>query len=144
MKSSSVKKLEQNEESSRGHAIFILTVMKIDSKRSEATIGQLYLVDLAGSERVSKTTMNWEKSRPSDDELRIQEAKKINQSLFTLGVVINALATGKVLEGLIVLIVKKHVPYRSSMLTRLLKNRLDMNRGFKRLYKVLEAIQGLF
>lgn len=74
--------------------------MKIDTKHSEATIGQLYLVDLAGSEKVSKTT----EDAPVRDrnlrieELRLQEAKKINQSLFTLGVVINALATGKVID----------------------------------------------
>lgn len=74
--------------------------MKIDTKHSEATIGQLYLVDLAGSERVTKTTEGvsaWDRNFRTE-ELRLQEAKKINQSLFTLGVVINALATGKVLD----------------------------------------------
>jgi hypothetical protein len=43
----------------------------------------------------------------------LDEAKKINQSLLALGNVISALSSGD----------KRHVPYRNSKLTRLLKNR---------------------
>lgn len=43
----------------------------------------------------------------------MDEAKKINQSLLALGNVISALSRGE----------KRHVPYRNSKLTRLLKNR---------------------
>ena len=64
------------------------------------------LVDLAGSERISKTG--------ATGQLLI-EAKNINQSLSTLGRVIEALGKGTV------------VPFRESMLTRLLKEGLGGN-----------------
>ena len=59
------------------------------------------LVDLAGSERQSKTNATGE---------RLKEANQINLSLSALGNVISALVDGK----------SKHVPYRTSKLTRLL------------------------
>jgi len=48
--------------------------------------------------------------------LRLDEAKKINQSLLALGNVISALSSNQ----------KRHIPYRDSKLTRLLKHRLPI------------------
>ena len=66
--------------------------------------GRLNLVDLAGSEKVGKTGAKGQ---------TLEEAKKITQSLSALGQVIKSLADQK-----------KHVPYRDSKLTRLLKDSL--------------------
>ena len=68
----------------------------------------LYLVDLAGSERVKKTKAV---------DIRLEEAKKINFSLLTLGKCINALAEGK----------QTYISYRESKLTRLLQESLGGN-----------------
>lgn len=62
---------------------------------------QLYLVDLAGSEKVAKTGVKG---------LQLKEAGAINRSLLALGNVIYALSNGK-----------KHIPFRNSKLTRILK-----------------------
>jgi kinesin family protein 5 len=64
--------------------------------------GLLTIVDLAGSERISKS---------GSDSIRIEEAKKINLSVSSLGNCINALANNANLQ---------HVPFRDSKLTRLL------------------------
>ena len=69
--------------------------------------GKLYLVDLAGSEKVAKT---------GAEGVCLEEAKQINLSLSSLGNVISALADGK-----------KHVPYRDSKMTRILKDSLGGN-----------------
>jgi len=47
--------------------------------------GKLFLVDLAGSEKINKT---------GAEGMVLEEAKKINQSLSSLGNVINALTDG--------------------------------------------------
>lgn len=65
------------------------------------------MVDLAGSERGSATGFRGD---------RFREGASINKSLLALGNCINALADGK-----------KHVPYRDSKLTRLLKDSLGGN-----------------
>eukprot|EP01118_Nematostelium_gracile_P012658 TRINITY_DN4653_c0_g1_i1.p1 TRINITY_DN4653_c0_g1~~TRINITY_DN4653_c0_g1_i1.p1 ORF type:complete len:621 (+),score=131.39 TRINITY_DN4653_c0_g1_i1:155-2017(+) len=96
-----------NEESSRSHAIFLVTVCKRDLKEHFTTTAQLYLVDLAGSEKVSKTNA---------EGIQLNEAKYINQSLFTLGNVIYALSTNA-----------GYIPYRDSVLTRMLQNSLGGN-----------------
>lgn len=70
--------------------------------------GKLNLVDLAGSERQSKTGASGS---------RLKEGCKINMSLSALGNVIAALVDGK----------GKHIPYRDSKLTRLLKDSLGGN-----------------
>jgi hypothetical protein len=97
---------QMNRHSSRSHAVFIVTVTNsIDRARQK--FAQLYLVDLAGSERVMKTGVTGQ---------RMEEAKKINTSLLALGQVIWALANKQ-----------KHVPYRDSKLTQLLRNCLGGN-----------------
>ncbi|KAF8894637.1 kinesin 2 [Infundibulicybe gibba] len=67
-------------------------------------IGKLNLVDLAGSENIG---------RSGAENKRAREAGMINQSLLTLGRVINALVDRA-----------QHVPYRESKLTRLLQDSL--------------------
>ncbi|CAB3369685.1 Hypothetical predicted protein [Cloeon dipterum] len=103
---------DANKESSRSHAVFqVLVKMK---KRCEgaARSGQvrcakLSMIDLAGSERAAATTNN---------KSRFTEGANINKSLLALGNCINALADGL-----------KHVPFRNSKLTRLLKGSLGGN-----------------
>lgn len=70
--------------------------------------GKFYLVDLAGSEKISKTGAAGK---------RLDEAKTINLSLTTLGMVIFALTEKK----------STHVPYRDSKLTRVLQDSLGGN-----------------
>ena len=94
-----------NEQSSRSHAVFILTVEQTSPEFSKK--GVLYLVDLAGSEKIKNTGAKG---------MRLDEAKKINMSLSTLGRVINMLTSGST-----------HVPYRDSKLTRLLQQSLGGN-----------------
>lgn len=97
-----------NERSSRSHMIFILTVSQDNTADLSAKTGKLYLVDLAGSEKISKT---------GAEGKVLDEAKKINASLTTLGKVINSLTDGK----------STHIPYRESKLTRVLQESLGGN-----------------
>uniref|UniRef100_A0ABM5F8U9 Kinesin-like protein n=1 Tax=Pogona vitticeps TaxID=103695 RepID=A0ABM5F8U9_9SAUR len=103
-----------NEQSSRSHAIFVITVECSETGpdgQDHIRVGKLNLVDLAGSERQSKAG-----GPPSSGE-RPREASKINLSLSALGNVISALVDGK----------STHVPYRDSKLTRLLQDSLGGN-----------------
>jgi hypothetical protein len=50
-----VASTKSNDESSRGHAIFLITVTKHDAVNQLTQKAQLYLVDLAGSEKADKT-----------------------------------------------------------------------------------------
>eukprot|EP00003_Mantamonas_plastica_P013665 TRINITY_DN2381_c0_g1_i6.p1 TRINITY_DN2381_c0_g1~~TRINITY_DN2381_c0_g1_i6.p1 ORF type:complete len:630 (+),score=229.86 TRINITY_DN2381_c0_g1_i6:1339-3228(+) len=102
---------KSNFDSSRSHAIFLISVIKNDLKKKVTKTSQLYMVDLAGSEKVSKTEATG---------MRLKEAQNINASLLSLGSVIYALA--EVSEGK-----KRHIPYRNSKLTRILKNSLGGN-----------------
>ena len=97
-----------NSKSSRSHSLFSLTVTQTNTDNFSAKIGKLYLVDLAGSEKVSKTGAVGK---------RLEEAKKINKSLTTLGQVITCLTDGK----------STHIPYRDSKLTRVLQAALGGN-----------------
>ncbi|KAH3676042.1 hypothetical protein WICMUC_002338 [Wickerhamomyces mucosus] len=98
---------EMNQESSRSHAIFQLNLtqenLEFGIKRSK-----LFLVDLAGSEKIGKTGVTGQ---------NLEEAKKINSSLSSLGNVINALTDPK----------SQHIPYRDSKLTRILQESLGGN-----------------
>lgn len=97
-----------NQESSRSHSIFVITITQKNVETGSAKSGQLFLVDLAGSEKVGKTGASGQ---------TLEEAKKINKSLSALGMVINALTDGK----------SSHVPYRDSKLTRILQESLGGN-----------------
>lgn len=96
-----------NESSSRSHSVFSLTVkIKETTAKGEEVVrvGKLNLVDLAGSENIG---------RSGAENKRAREAGMINQSLLTLGRVINALVENS-----------PHKPYRESKLTRLLAESL--------------------
>lgn len=97
-----------NEQSSRSHSIFIMSIHQNNTKDLVAKTGKLYLVDLAGSEKIAKTGASGS---------LLDEAKTINKSLTTLGMVIMALTDGK----------SSHVPYRESKLTRVLQESLGGN-----------------
>lgn len=66
---------------------------------------KLHLVDLAGSERVGKTNSSGSV---------LNEAKYINSSLFFLEMVIVALHEKATSD-------RKHIPYRNSMMTSVLR-----------------------
>lgn len=97
-----------NETSSRSHCLLNLTVKSVNHTRCVSTVGKLYLVDLAGSEKVGKTNATG---------LRLEEAKLINKSLSTLGMVIMSLTDKST----------TYTPYRNSVLTKILKDSLGGN-----------------
>mmetsp|Transcript_30871 Transcript_30871/g.80506 ORF Transcript_30871/g.80506 Transcript_30871/m.80506 type:complete len:510 (-) Transcript_30871:230-1759(-) len=102
-----------NEHSSRSHAIVTIHMeQKIKSTRMKEFPSELHylrsklqIVDLAGSERAKGT---------GNEGKRFEEGVNINKSLLELGNCINALTDGN----------RKHVPYRNSKLTRVLKDSL--------------------
>lgn len=106
-KNRSVAATKSNERSSRSHSVFTLKLNGENSATRERCEGTLNLVDLAGSERL--------KSSGAEGD-RMKETQNINTSLKSLGDVIEALGTGQ-----------KHIPYRNSKLTYLLKNSLGGN-----------------
>ncbi|KAK8306316.1 hypothetical protein V6Z11_D03G118900 [Gossypium hirsutum] len=96
-----------NETSSRSHAILQVVVeyrVKDALMNIVNRVGKLSLIDLAGSERALATDQR---------TLRSLEGANINRSLLALSSCINALVEGK-----------KHIPYRNSKLTQLLKDSL--------------------
>ncbi|KAF5097867.1 hypothetical protein D0Z00_002240 [Geotrichum galactomycetum] len=100
-----VAETKMNDHSSRSHTIFTLTVYTGAPPNSpDSVIGKINLVDLAGSENIGKS---------GAENKRAREAGMINQSLLTLGRVINALVDKS-----------PHIPYRESKLTRLLQDSL--------------------
>jgi kinesin family protein 5 len=103
-----VASTNMNQESSRSHSIFVVTITQKNIETGSMKSGQLFLVDLAGSEKVGKTGASGQ---------TLEEAKKINKSLSALGMVINSLTDGK----------STHVPYRDSKLTRILQESLGGN-----------------
>ncbi|KAI5803293.1 kinesin heavy chain [Peziza echinospora] len=104
----SIAATNMNQESSRSHSIFLISISQKNVETGSAKNGHLYLVDLAGSEKVGKTGASGQ---------TLEEAKKINKSLSALGMVINSLTDGK----------STHVPYRDSKLTRILQESLGGN-----------------
>ena len=115
-KNRTIAATNMNKTSSRAHTIFTIslvttTINKMTMKASDKT-SLINLVDLAGSERVGRT---------GAEGHRLTEGGHINKSLSALGNVINALASNatKKKAGI--------VPYRSSLLTHLLKPSLGGN-----------------
>nr|AMS24231.1 kinesin 8-IIb protein [Marsilea vestita] len=95
-----------NETSSRSHAIlqiFVEYSARVGVSLVSRT-GKLSLIDLAGSERAIATDQR---------TLRSLEGANINRSLLALSSCISALVEGK-----------KHIPFRNSKLTQLLKDSL--------------------
>ena len=105
-----------NESSSRSHSIFSVVIemssVRPEDGKEKIIRGKLNLVDLAGSERASKTGATG---------ARMKEGIKINLSLTALGNVISCLVEnsggGK----------QRHIPFRDSKLTWLLKDSLGGN-----------------
>ncbi|XP_033759961.1 kinesin-like protein KIF13A isoform X2 [Pecten maximus] len=109
-KNRTVASTNMNATSSRAHtivAVHFKQVTKDDNGQSMTKTSVVNLVDLAGSERVASTGAQGD---------RLKEGSSINQSLSSLGNVINALAMNK-----------PFIPYRDSALTKLLKNALGGN-----------------
>jgi len=103
-----------NDRSSRSHSVFVL---RAEQAGSPGLSGKLCLVDLAGSECLKKACLRGEDAAAAAANAEIvEEAKAINQSLSTLGLVINRLADRRK-PGF-----DQHVPYRSSKLTRVLQD----------------------
>ena len=105
---------QMNRESSRSHSILTLSIQSVETGPSGNTIrksSRFNLIDLAGSERQDKS---------GTSGVRLAEASSINQSLSALGNVIDslvAISNGK----------QRHIPYRDSKLTFLLKDSLGGN-----------------
>ena len=97
---------KMNQLSSRSHTIVsIHVIQKVNS--TQYLTSNFSLIDLAGSERVKKS---------NSTGTRLEEAKFINSSLSALGNVIAGLAENDS---------DKYIPYRTSKLTRILKNSLS-------------------
>ncbi|XP_024085919.1 kinesin-like protein KLP2 isoform X3 [Cimex lectularius] len=96
-----------NKLSSRSHTIFSMWIKRRDELTGRCTNGKIDFIDLAGSENVVKSGI----SRGN-----FQETKNINKSLLALGRVIKGLNNND-----------KHIPFRESNLTRILKGSLNGN-----------------
>ena len=103
----SVGATNANENSSRSHLILRVHLAVHHKELKKTFKSNLNLVDLAGSERIAKSEVDGE---------RLKEALCINQSLSSMGKVLNAL-----------LLKSSHVPYRDSKLTHFLKESLGGN-----------------
>ncbi|OWF48812.1 Kinesin-like protein KIF15 [Mizuhopecten yessoensis] len=108
-----VASTSMNRESSRSHAVFTIFIESKEQKSGVQNVKEslLNLVDLAGSERQKDSNA---------DGLRLKEAGSINKSLSVLGKCIMSLvdiAHDKV----------RHIPYRESKLTFLLRDSLGGN-----------------
>ncbi|CCH58513.1 hypothetical protein TBLA_0A07230 [Henningerozyma blattae CBS 6284] len=101
-----VASTKMNDVSSRSHTIFTITLYK-EHNGGLYRVSKMNLVDLAGSENINKSGAQHQ---------RAKEAGSINQSLLTLGRVINSLADKSI-----------HIPFRESKLTRLLQDSLGGN-----------------
>ncbi|KZC07186.1 Kinesin-like protein KIF18A [Dufourea novaeangliae] len=98
---------DANKESSRSHAVFQVYINITNKLDGQVRQVKLSMIDLAGSERASATGCKG---------ARFKEGANINRSLLALGNCINNLADGA-----------KHITYRDSKLTRLLKDSLGGN-----------------
>ncbi|RNF11594.1 putative OSM3-like kinesin [Trypanosoma conorhini] len=100
-----------NDTSSRSHSLFTLQVEQFDFEQDPSSpivlTSKINLVDLAGSEKLSKTNATGETAK---------EGCNINLSLSALATVIDTIVKGG-----------KHIPYRGSPLTMLLKDSLGGN-----------------
>ena len=124
-----------NERSSRAHVVLSVSVRGADAETGEVTLGQLHLVDLAGAERVPEigpttsagpyraalgSAVSRALGAPSGAGLlgaaRRVEARNINGSLEALAAVMGALLREEPAHA---------IPYRASMLTRLLRPSLS-------------------
>lgn len=110
--------------SSRSHAVLQINItQKIPSNKNLVLNSTLSIIDLAGSERASSTTNTGN---------TLFEGANINRSLLALGNCINALCITNNTNNMLIPDFnnnssKRHIPYRDSKLTRLLKFSLGGN-----------------
>ncbi|XP_009793652.1 kinesin-like protein KIN-14T isoform X1 [Nicotiana tabacum] len=93
-----------NRTSSRSHCMIRISVSSLSASERRRLTNKLWMIDLGGSERVLKTKALGR---------RFEEGKAINLSLSSLGDVIHALQSKR-----------RHIPYRNSKLTQVLKDSL--------------------
>ena len=100
---------KMNNRSSRSHTILTIFFTKIEETNGvlKEIVSKINLIDLAGSERVEVSKVTG---------INLKEAIQINKSLSSLGLVISKLARKD-----------KHIPFRDSILTWLLKESLSGN-----------------
>ncbi|KAM8945525.1 kinesin-like protein KIF28 [Pelodytes ibericus] len=101
-----------NTSSSRSHMVITIHFKQIFLEEDTGKQSSINLVDLAGSER--------QKSSGSEGD-RLREGTCVNLSLTTLGNVISALAEAAMGKKVL------HIPYRDSVLTKLLQSALGGN-----------------
>ncbi|KAG8511831.1 Kinesin-like protein KIF28P, partial [Galemys pyrenaicus] len=101
-----------NASSSRSHMVITIQVKQVFLDRDFTKQSSINLVDLAGSER--------QKSSGSEGD-RLREGSRVNLSLTNLGNVISALADAAMGKKVL------HIPYRDSVLTKLLQSALGGN-----------------
>ncbi|XP_075451122.1 kinesin-like protein KIF28 [Ascaphus truei] len=101
-----------NASSSRSHMVITIQFKQIFLEEDITKQSSINLVDLAGSER--------QKSSGSEGD-RLREGTCVNLSLTTLGNVISALAEAAMGKKVL------HIPYRDSVLTKLLQSALGGN-----------------
>jgi len=94
----------KNADSSRSHAVLQISLKSNRGRKTGVEHGRLTLIDLAGAERGADTSQASRATR--------LEGAEINTSLLALKEVIRALATGDSM---------KHIPFRGSKLTQVLK-----------------------
>ena len=94
----------KNADSSRSHAVLQISLKSNRGRKGGVEHGRLTLIDLAGAERGADTSQASRATR--------LEGAEINTSLLALKEVIRALATGDSM---------KHIPFRGSKLTQVLK-----------------------
>nr|CAB3259099.1 kinesin-like protein KIF28P [Phallusia mammillata] len=110
-----VASTQMNATSSRAHTVVTITfdqIQKNEAGQETKKSSSINLVDLAGSERADSTGATGD---------RLKEGANINKSLSALGNVISALADLSLGKKKVV------VPYRDSVLTKLLMNALGGN-----------------
>ncbi|KFO25470.1 Kinesin-related protein 1 [Fukomys damarensis] len=101
-----------NASSSRSHMVTTIQFKQVFLDRAFTKQSSINLVDLAGSER--------QKSSGSEGD-RLKEGSRVNLSLTNLGNVISALADAALGKRVL------HIPYRDSVLTKLLQSALGGN-----------------
>eukprot|EP00439_Symbiodinium_sp_Y106_P073213 s271_g13.t1 len=106
-----------NEQSSRAHCVLTLTIRQRLTVNHKAVIreSKVRLVDLAGNER-------WATNGPSPSPQHARELATINKSLHTLGNCMQVLSQPGAAKK-----ETRHVPYRNSTLTLLLRDSLAGN-----------------
>lgn len=104
---------DMNEHSSRSHSLFLINIKQENTQTGHKLTGKLYLVDLAGSEKVGPSPLLpvavsslflltvspprvSQVGKTGAEGTVLDEAKMINKSLSSLGIVISALAEGSV------------------------------------------------